>query len=184
MVVGDDHLEPGRARGGDLVDGRDRAVDGHQERRTPRREPLDGMQAEPVAVLEPAGQIPTDIGAERAQRADHDRRRADTVDVVVAMNRDPAAGGDLALDRLQRALDPGERGRLVADVRVEKLLCRIRLGEAAADEHLREDVADPELTLERQRCLEVVGRDPQDPAARMLGLAREGAKHRRRVGFD
>ncbi len=114
---------------------------------------------EPVAVLDAAGQEPADVGAERAQRADHDRGRADAVDVVVAVHGDPGSGGDVALDRLKRALDPVERGRVVRDAGRQELAGRVRSREAAADEDLREHVADPELALERQRGGEVVGGD-------------------------
>ena len=55
-----------------------------------------GRGREPVAVLEAVGQVPVDLAAELAQRRDEDRRRADAVAVVVAVDRDPRAARDVA----------------------------------------------------------------------------------------
>ena len=67
---------PGRARGRDLVDRGDRAVGGDSSR-VPRAASRSTVaRREAVAVLGAAGQVPVDVGAERAQRAHEDRRRA------------------------------------------------------------------------------------------------------------
>ena len=44
---------------------------------------------EPVAVVDPARQVPVDVGAERAQRAHEHGGRGHAVDVVVAVDGDP-----------------------------------------------------------------------------------------------
>ena len=58
------HVDAGRARGGDLLDGGDRAVDGDQQLRPARGEPLDRRQRQAVAVVDAAGQVPVDVGPE------------------------------------------------------------------------------------------------------------------------
>ena len=101
---------PERARGLDLLDRGDRAVDGHQQRacRAPpgARPSPRAARSRPGAV----GQVPVDVGAQRAQRAHAGRRRADAVDVVVAVDGDPRARRMWRSDQLDRLVDPGERG--------------------------------------------------------------------------
>ena len=58
-------------------------------------EARDRRRGDAVALLEPARQVPADVGAELPQRQHRERRRADAVDVVVAVDADPLA----ALDR-------------------------------------------------------------------------------------
>ncbi len=67
VMVGDDDLEPERAGVGDLVDGRDAAVDGEHEPVPFVREALDRLPGQAVALLEAARQVPVDVGAELAQ---------------------------------------------------------------------------------------------------------------------
>ena len=64
------------------------------------REQLDVGGREAVAVVDPVGDQPVAVGPHLPQGADHDRRRADTVDVEVAVNGDPLAGLDRAADAL------------------------------------------------------------------------------------
>ena len=66
MVIRDDHVHPGGARGGDLVDGGDRAVGGQEQLRPALGQPLHGAHGQAVAVLGPARQEPVALGAERA----------------------------------------------------------------------------------------------------------------------
>ena len=105
VVVADDHVQPRRPGGGDLVDGCDPAVDRDQQARSTRREPLDGRHRQAVAVFDPVGQEPPDVRAEGPQRGDHDRGGADAVDVVVAVHGDPGPGRDVALDQCLRPLN-------------------------------------------------------------------------------
>ena len=69
MVVGDDHLEPGRAGGLDLGDRADPAVGGEQQRGAAGAEPLDRLQGEPVAVLLAPRDQPVALGAQRRAAA-------------------------------------------------------------------------------------------------------------------
>ena len=113
VVVGDQHVEAGRARGGHLLDGGDGAVDGDQKPRPARREALHRGRREAVAVVEPAGQVPVHLGAEAPQAADDDRGRADAVDVVVAVDRDPRPRPHVAEDEVHRGRHAAERARRV-----------------------------------------------------------------------
>ena len=104
VMVGDDHVEPARARLGDLGDGRDAAVDGEHEPAALVGEPLERAAADAVALVEAARQVPVDVGAELAQQQHGERRRGDPVDVVVAVDADPPARGDRRADPLARGL--------------------------------------------------------------------------------
>ncbi len=75
----------------DLLDGGDRAVDRHQQPRAARGEPAHGRRVQTVAVARAVGQVEVDVGSELAQRAHQHGCRADAVDVVVAVDRDPRA---------------------------------------------------------------------------------------------
>jgi hypothetical protein len=57
VVVAHDDLDTERARVGDLLDGRDAAVDRDEQGRAGRRLPLDARHGQPVAVARPARQL-------------------------------------------------------------------------------------------------------------------------------
>ena len=90
------------------------------------------------------------------------------------MIRPPAR--DVALDHRQRALDPGERARVVRSRRLKELARRGPSDEPAADEHLRQHVADAELALERRALPS--GRRPGSRAPAPAGPARARATWR------
>ena len=84
----------------DLVDRRDRTVGRDQQAGSSGGQALHGGRAQPVALLEPARDVPGRIGPERAQALHEDRRGRDAVHVVVPVNHDPAAAPDVAQDQL------------------------------------------------------------------------------------
>jgi len=55
-------------------------------------------------------------------------------------------------------LDPGERAGIMPHAGAQKLACALRSAETATEEHLREDVTDAKLALQRDGGAEVVGR--------------------------
>jgi hypothetical protein len=118
VVVGDDDVEAAGARGRHLVDGGDAAVDRDQQIAPARPQAADRSFGEAVAVVEAARDEPGDVRAEAAQRANHDRSRAHAVDVVVAVDDDSPAGGDLAADEGERFIDPSECARIVTFIRM------------------------------------------------------------------
>jgi hypothetical protein len=130
-MVADNHVQPGRAGRGHLLDRGDAAVDGHQQADAAAGKALDRGGREPVAVVEAAGQLPDGIGAEGAQRADEDRGGADAVDVVVAEHGDARAARQVTADQLDRGGDPGQRERIVALVGGKEALGRLDALEAA-----------------------------------------------------
>ena len=117
------------------------------------------VRGEAVAVVDAAGQVPVDVGAERAQGAHEDRGRADPVHVVVAVHGDARAPRDVAEDHpgaVAQAAEGVERMRVLGG---EEPLRRHRVAQPAAHEHLREHVRDPQLAAELLGGGEVVGGD-------------------------
>ena len=113
VVVGDDHVEPARLRRGDLLDGRDPAVDGEQEAAALVGQPRDRDVRDAVALLEPARQVPFDVRAELPQRQDGERGGADAVHVVVAVHADALPVGDRRADPVDRDGHVAEQERVV-----------------------------------------------------------------------
>ena len=97
MVIGDHHLQPEPPGRRHLVHGGDPAVHGDQQAGSGARELAHRALREPVPLVA-TGQPPDRVGAERAQGADHHRRGADPVHVVVPEHRHPRAGFRVAED--------------------------------------------------------------------------------------
>ena len=161
MVVGHDHVDTGSARGRDLLDRGDRAVDGHQQAGAARGEALDGGRREPVAIVDPARQVPVDIGTERSQRADQHGGRTDAVDVVVAVHGDARAAFDMGENPRGALAQAAERVERMPHVRVDERPRGRGIAEPAADEHLCRDVRHAECLAQALRGGEVVRRDLQ-----------------------
>src|SRR5262249_21046303 len=113
VVVADDDLEPEPLRLGDLLDGRDPAVDGQDEAATLVGEARQRLAREPVALLESTRQMPVDVGSEIAERRYRERRRADAVDVVVAVDADPLPGRERVADGVAGPVDVAEEPRIM-----------------------------------------------------------------------
>ena len=150
VVVGDDHVEPARLRRGNLLHRRDPAVDSHEQAATLVGEPGDRVAGDAVALLEAARQMPLDLGAELPQGQDGERRGADAVDVVVAVDADPLPAGDRGADPLDRDRHVAEQERIVRlDLAGDE---RPRLREVAIpapDENRRGDLTEFERVRER-----------------------------------
>jgi hypothetical protein len=156
VVIGDNHLEPERARVLDLGDGRDPAVDREHEVEPLLGEPRQRLAVQAVALLEPRGKMPGDVGlalslcAELAQQQHGERRRADAVGVVVAVHADARAGVDGGDDRLDGLAHVAERERIVARQRALEEPARLGLvAEPPADEHRRGHLVDLERARKR-----------------------------------
>ena len=108
MVVGDYDLEPELRRPVHFVRGGDAAVDRQNEAVALFGDALKRGVREAVALLEATRKVPADVGAELPQTDDGERRRADPVDVVIAVHADPCAGRDRSLNRAAGALDVAE----------------------------------------------------------------------------
>ena len=128
MVVCHDHVEPEGACLRDLLDGRDPAVHRQNERDPVLRKPADRVARDAVALLEPARQVPADVGAELAQGQHGERGGANAVDVVVAVHTDPLA-------RRDRGQDPLDGGAGVAQeqwIVTGQLACEERSAQSPA----------------------------------------------------
>src|SRR5207253_3706730 len=113
VVVGDDDVETARLRTRDLVDGADPAVDGEHEPAALIGEAVEGLAREAIALVEAARKMPVRFGAERTQRQDGERGRADPVDVVVAVDAYALAVRDRRVNRLDGAAHVAEQKRVV-----------------------------------------------------------------------
>ena len=148
MVIGDDDLEPERARVLDLGNRGDPAVDRQDEVEALLGEPRQRLAVQAVPLLEPRGEMPGDVGVKLAQQQHGERRRADAVGVVVAVHADARTGLDRGDDRLDRLTHVAEGEGIVARQRALEEPARLGLvAEPAADEHRRGHVVD----LERGR---------------------------------
>ena len=181
VMVGDDDIHPERARRRDLLDRGHRAVDRDQQLRAAGRQPLDRAAGEPVSVVDPRGQVPVDVRAQRAQRSHQDRRRADAVHVVVAVHGDP---------RAQVAEDPGGGGIQTRPRRERMRIAggqertrRLRLSQPPPHEHLRQHVRAAEVLRQPGGSRKFVRGDGQArvhdlPEARRVGGRNRGTMDR------
>ena len=88
VVVGDDDVEPQLFRASHLGDRGDPAVDGEDEGAPVTGQPVERLARDAVPLLEPAREVPGDVRAELPQDEDGERRGADAVRVVVAVDAD------------------------------------------------------------------------------------------------
>ena len=100
VVIRDDDVDPGPARGRDL--GAARAAHVHGDDQPPAAGPrqLHGAQREPVAVFQAAGHVPGRVDPQASERPDHDRHAREAVRVEIADDKDslaPVAGAANAL---------------------------------------------------------------------------------------
>src|SRR5919201_4548086 len=94
--------------------------------------------------------MPLDARAELAQDEERERRRADPVDVVVAVNADPLAARNGGEDPLDRGAHVAEEERIVLRRRAfEERTRALGFFVPAPDENARRQLADPERVDER-----------------------------------
>ena len=100
-MVRDHDVHAERAAERHLLNGRYPAVDRDDQRGAPLGQALNVGGRHAVAVDDPIRNQPVAVRPQLAQGADQDRRRADAVDVEIAVDGDPPAG----LDRREHPLD-------------------------------------------------------------------------------
>src|SRR5207249_11241564 len=136
----------------DFVDRGDAAVDGQDEPASFLRQTLQGLAADPVTLVEAAGQMPLDHCAELPQNEHGEDGCADAVGVVVAVNADPLPLPDRGADPLDRlahaAEEEGIVQRLLAGQESPRL---VGVAVAAPDEHACRDLVEAELLCEGAR---------------------------------
>jgi hypothetical protein len=146
MVVGHDHVHAELAGSRHLGGGRDAAVDRDDQLHALAGQPLQRLGADAVALLEAAGQVPADLGAQRPQHQDGQRRRADAVGVVVAVHADPLAALGRGQDAVTGGAHVAQQQRVVArPLRLEEGAGGSRIAVAAAQQHLGHGAADAQL---------------------------------------
>ena len=183
VVVGDDHVDaepPGLL---DLGDGGDAAVDREDELHALLGQARDRRRRDAVALLEPARQVPADVGADLPQRQHGERRRADAVDVVVAVDADPLAPLDRRSQALHGRRHVAEEQRIVGDaLGLEERPGRRGIAETAAHEHGRERLRDVERGHQLPHLGERDGLDlPAACHAVTIGPAPDGRSHGERL---
>ena len=120
----------------------------------------EGVGRDPVALLEPAREVPADVGAQLAHEQRRERGRADSVDVVVAVDADSFAFLDGLVNPLDRDGHVAEEQRIVSwKLGVEEPPRGLGILVAAAHEHRRGDLRYFELARERTRSAVVQRRN-------------------------
>ena len=148
-MVGDDDVEPAFSRLGDLGNGRDPAVDGEDEPAAFVREPGKRLAADAVALVEAAREVPVDLCTELTQQKYGERGGGDAVDVVVAVDADPASLLDGGSDLRACGLHVAEQERIVRRLlAVEEAARDSRIGVAAPDQYRGRQLRDAELADE------------------------------------
>ena len=157
VVVGHDHLDARGASRRDLLRRRDSAVHRDRHLRAAGANLLDARERQPVAVAQPVGDQPVALGAELAQHRDEDRRRADPVDVVVAVHgHPPAVPGDRE-HSLADVLHPVEGEGVVVVARLEEVPGLLDRPIAAPHEHHSDRLGQVEGAGKPARLRVVVG---------------------------
>ena len=149
VVVGDDDLEPERARVLDLGDRGDAAVDGEHEIESFFGKPCQRAGVQPVPLFEARRQMPGHVCTELAQEQHGERRGADAVRVVVAVHTDARAALDCSTDRRDGGFHVAEPQRIVArQLPVEEATCLVDVDVPAAREHRPGRLGDAESRRE------------------------------------
>ncbi len=149
VVVGDDHVDALLSRHRDLSRRGDPAVDGDQELRAAVAQAVDRRGGEAIAIVLAARDQPVAVGAELAQRPNRDRRRADTVDVVVAVDGDPLAARDRVADLRHDLVHAVEQEGVVVVSGVEERPRGLDRVKAAANERHRDRLGKVEAGHQR-----------------------------------
>ena len=150
---------PSRRARRSLLDGGDAAIDRQQQVRLAVAPGADGVGVQPVAFLDAMGHVIGHFGAQHFQAQPEDRRAGHAVDVIIAVDDDPLAGGQGVVDSphglgaARQELRIAQRGKLG----VEEVPGAVRIGDAAADQQLGYDGRDSGRSLERGDAVRIVG---------------------------
>ena len=183
VVVGHHDVERELAGARHGLGSGDAAVDGDQQPGAGGCQRLHGADGDAVALLEATGQERLDLAAQEPQHLDGERRGADAVDVVVAVDDDRPACRDRTLDQRTGLGDVAQRERIVQRaVALEERPRRVRIGQPAPDQHLGRDTLESERTGQPAHLVGAARRDRErrgHPAN--LGLGPDAAPRGRVV---
>jgi hypothetical protein len=161
MVVGDDHIESGSLRFRDFLNSRNPAVHGEHETEALSGEPRERLARHAVAFLEPARQMPRDVGTQLAKHEDSERSGADPVDVVVAVDADSRSRCGGRMDALAGRCHVTEHEGVVPGRLAREKSRRGRgIVVPPADQHTRDRLAHIELAREPRSSSRIAGLDP------------------------
>ena len=176
VVVGDHGVDAERARVRDGLGRGDAAVHGDDQRAAAALGLVDGIDGQPVAVLDAVRDAVLDARAQLLERAVEQERRGDAVDVVVALDEDALAAPRRRPGCARRRLEVAHLARVVQVVerRIEEPPRRILARDAAVHQRVRHGQRRAEHAGQRRgRCRGVV---------RMQHPLRWGGDGRRRHG--
>ena len=136
-------------------------------------QPVDRRRLQAVAVPQALGDEVHDVAAEHLERAAQDDRRGDAVDVVVAVDRDPLAPREGALEPLDRAAHVGEPEGIVQVLErgVQEAAGALGVAEAAQAQQPGDTGVQAERRRERGRLL-VVARQVMPDEGLVMARAR------------
>ena len=137
VMVGDHHIHADGAGKGHLLHAGDAAVHGHQQRGAALAQSFDGLAAEAVAVLDPAGDVVYHFSPAAFQIIHHNAGGGDAVHVIVAENGDLLTVGKGLGDPLHSLVHVPhqERGMGQRCFLGQELRRRFRAVHAAAGQH-------------------------------------------------
>ena len=192
VMVGDDQLEAELARQIGLGHGRDAAID-RDDQLGPvlGRQPPERLGIDPVALVDPVGDVVVDVlRPGQAEAGPEDARAADAVDVVIAIDDDLPA----LADRRGRSGRPRRRRRggisgscRLAQLRLEERPGRVGVFDPPVQEELRQQRRHARLPAQRRDPRRIVrpqvasarsSRRPVGSSSTRLG-SRRSISHRR-----
>ncbi len=142
-MIGDDHLDAGRPRTGDSLDGGDAAIDGHDHARPMFGEdPLDRFGPQAVAVLQAVRKKGDGVGAGEYQGGAQLGNRGHAVHVVVPEDDDAPPGPSGSQQNVGGLRDALHEEWIVQPgrVRVQELGCVSRGCNTSAEQEARHDL--------------------------------------------
>src|SRR5207237_7822933 len=116
MVVSHDDIDPGAAQAGDWSDRAGSAIARHHDLRSRFQRGVDPGIAEIIAVLDSPRDEGHRLAAEPPDHAGENGRRADSIDVVVAVDKDQLLLADGASESRHRLVHRQEFERIVETI--------------------------------------------------------------------
>jgi hypothetical protein len=120
-------------------------------------QPVDGRGLQAVPVAQALRDEVHDVAAKKLEGPAQNHRRGDAVDVVVAVDRDPLAPRERALEPFDRPIHAGQLERVVQvfDGRVQKAPGIVRVCQPTKAQQPRDQRVHPELGAQRSSLLRV-----------------------------
>ncbi len=164
MVVADDHVEPGFARVGDLLDRGDAAIDGDEHADAPGDGVVDSLPGNPVPFLQAIGDVVLDLSAHLLQEQIQHSGAVRSVDVIVAEHEEAFSGLQCPDDAFRGAFHSIHEKRIVEEFqcRPEVPFRAVVVRYPAVDEDFGDRFGDVDFPREcgDEFCIGGIGEDP------------------------